>query len=133
MGAGSERHRYGLDLFRRVVNEDARALLRSGDLSTLDLALYETTNVAITRWDDPDAAGRLAQRIWAIAEFGTLVRIDRDLGVEIARLATEHALSTYDAGYVAAARKLGAQLASCDQRDMVRPGLAQLPSAIADR
>jgi predicted nucleic acid-binding protein len=108
-------------------------LLRSGDLSTLDLALYETTNVAITRWNDRDAAARLAQRIWAIAEFGTLVRVDRDLSVEIARLATEHGLSTYDAGYVAAARRLGVQLTSCDQRVLVRPGLAQLPSAIADR
>lgn len=109
------------------------ALLRSGDVATLDLALYETTNVAITRWSDPDAAARLAQRVWAIAEFGTLMRVDRDLGVDSARLAKEHALSVYDAGYVAAAAKLGVPLASCDQCDLVRPGLAQLPSTIAVR
>ncbi|MGC9221418.1 MAG: PIN domain-containing protein [Solirubrobacteraceae bacterium] len=72
------------------------ALLRSGDLATLDLALYETTNVAITHWNDPNAAARLAQRVWVIAEFGTLVRVDRDLGADVARLATEHALSAYD-------------------------------------
>lgn len=106
------------------------ALLRSGDLGTLDLALYETTNVAIVRWRDPDAAGRLAKRVWAIAEFGTLVRVDRHLGDEVARLATEHSLSAYDAGYVAAARKLGVVLASCDERDLVQAGLAQLPSAL---
>jgi len=106
------------------------ALLRSGDLATLDLALYETTNVAIVRWRDPDAAGRLAKRVWAIAEFGTLVRVDRQLGDEVAKLAAEHSLSAYDAGYVAAARKLGVVLASCDERDLVRTGHAQLPSAL---
>lgn len=107
------------------------ALLRSGDLATLDLAVYETTNVAITRWGDSVAAGRLAQRISAIAEFGTLVRVDHELATEISRLATQQALSAYDAGYVAAARRLGITLASCDQRDLVQPGLAQLPSTLA--
>ena len=107
-------------------------LLRSGALATLDLALYETTNVAVVRWKDPDAAARLAKRLWAIAEFGTLVRVDAGLGDDVVRLAAEHALSAYDAGYVAAARKLGVTLASCDERDLVRPGLAQLPSTLID-
>jgi predicted nucleic acid-binding protein len=110
----------------------SRALLRSGDLATLDLALYETTNVAVLRWGDSDAAARLAKRLWAIAEFGTLVRVDRQLGDEVAQLAADHSLSAYDAGYVAAARKLGVVLASCDKRDLVRPGLAQLPSTLTD-
>ncbi len=105
-------------------------LLRSGDLATLDLALYETTNVALVRWGDPDAAARLARRVWAIAEFGTLVRVDPQLGDEVAKLAVERSLSTYDAGYVAGARKLGVTLVSCDQRDLVGPGLAQLPSSL---
>lgn len=105
-------------------------LLRSGDLATLDLALYETTNVALVRWRDPDAAARLAKRVWAIAEFGTLVRVDRQLGDEVAKLAVERSLSAYDAGYVAGARKLGVTLASCDQRDLVQPGLARLPSSL---
>jgi predicted nucleic acid-binding protein len=106
------------------------ALLRSGDLATLDLALYETTNVALVRWGDPDTAARLAKRVWAIAEFGTLVRVGPQLGDEVAKLAVEQSLSAYDAGYVAGARKLGVTLASCDQRDLVRPGLAQLPSSL---
>lgn len=106
------------------------ALLRSGDLATLDLALYETTNVAVVRWSDPDAAARLAKRLWAIAEFGTLVRVDRQLGDDVALLAAQHGLSAYDAGYVAAARKFGVVLASCDERDLVRPGFAQLPSTL---
>jgi predicted nucleic acid-binding protein len=110
----------------------SRALMRSGDLATLELALYETTNVAMVRWGDPDAAARLAKRVWAIAEFGTLLRVDSQLGDEVAQLAGEHGLSAYDAGYVAGARKLGVVLASCDERDLVRPGLAQLPSTLAD-
>ncbi len=101
----------------------ALALLRSGELATLELALYETVNVAIVRWEDLDAADRLAARIWAIAEFGTLVRVDRRLGTEVAQLATEHGSSAYDAGDVAAARRLAVTLASCDERDLVRPGL----------
>lgn len=106
------------------------ALLRSGAVATLELALYETTNVAIMRWKDSDAAARLAKRLWMIAELGTLVPVDAGLGDDVARLATEHALSAYNAGYVAAARKLGVTLASCDRCDLVRPGLAQLPSTL---
>lgn len=114
-------------------HQAALALLRSGDLATLELALYEATNVAIVRWEDLEAADRLAKRIWAIAEFGTLVRVDRQLGTEVAQLATEHGLSAYDAGYVAAARRLGVTLASCDERDLVRRGLAALPSAFISK
>lgn len=111
-------------------HQASRALLQSGDLATLDLALYEITNVALVRWKDPDAASRLAKRVWAIAELGTLVRVDRDLGEQIAELTVQNDLSSYDAGYVAAARRLGVVLASCDERDLVQPGLAQLPSSL---
>jgi predicted nucleic acid-binding protein len=104
------------------------ALLRSGDVATLDLALYETTNVAVARWNDPEAGLRLRERFWTIAELGTLVRLDRQLGEEVARLVAEHQLSAYDAAYVAGARRLDIVLASCDQRDLVGPGLAQLPT-----
>lgn len=38
----------------------ATALLESGvPLATLDLAAYETVNVAVSRWRDPAAADRL--------------------------------------------------------------------------
>jgi predicted nucleic acid-binding protein len=114
-------------------HQAALALLRSGDLATLELALYETMNVAVGRWGDLEAADRLAKRIWAIAEFGTLLRVDRQLGAEGAQLATENGLSAYDAGYVAAARRLGVTLASCDERDLVCPGLAELPSTLIPR
>ncbi len=112
-------------------HEASLALLRSGDLATVDLALYETTNVAIVRWRDPAAAARLRRRIWDIGELGTLIRVDASLGEETARIATESGLSAYDAVYVAAARRVGATLASCDQRDLVNPGHAQLPSSFS--
>ena len=63
-----------------------------GALATLDLASYETTNVAVVRWGDADAAARLAKRVWAIAEFGTLVRVDRGLSDDVAQLTAEHGL-----------------------------------------
>jgi predicted nucleic acid-binding protein len=108
----------------------ALALLRTGEVATIDLALYETTNVAVIRWHDHAAATRLRQRIWTIAELGTLVRVDPQLGDDIAELAAEYGLSGYDAAYVAGSRRLGVTLASCDQRDLVTAGFAQLPSTI---
>jgi predicted nucleic acid-binding protein len=111
-------------------HDSSLVLLRTGDVATIDLALYETTNVAIARWQDPAAAARLRARIWTIAELGTLMRIDGSLSEEIARLAVESRLSAYDAAYVAGARRLGAVLASCDQRDLVNAGHAQLPSTL---
>lgn len=106
------------------------ALLRTGQLATIDLALYETTNVAEVRWRDHAAATRLRQRIWTIAELGTLVRVDPQLGDDIAQLVGDHGLSGYDAAYVVGSRRLGVMLASCDQRDLVSAGFAQLPSTI---
>lgn len=106
---------------------EARLLLRTGALATLDLAVYEVTNVAEARWRDADAGRRLRERIWAIAELGTLLRVDRSLGERAAQLSRQHGLSAYDAGYVAGAERLGARLASCDRRDLVGRGLAVRP------
>lgn len=111
-------------------HEASLALLRTGALATIDLALYDTTNVAIARWQDHAAAARLRQRIWTIAELGTLVRVDPPLGEDIAQLAHQHGLSSYDAAYLAGSRRLGITMASCDQRDLVSTGLAQLPSTL---
>jgi len=106
-------------------HDSSLVLLRTGDV-----ALYETTNVAIARWQDPAAAARLRARIWTIAELGTLIRVDGSLSEEVARLAVESRLSAYDAAYVAGARRLGAVLASCGRRDLVNAGHAQLPSTL---
>jgi predicted nucleic acid-binding protein len=102
--------------------------LRTGALSTLDLAIYEVTNVAELRWRDPAASIRLRDRMWAIAELGILVRVDQPLAERAAQIAREHDLSAYDAAYVAGAERLGVPLASCDQRDLISRGLARAPA-----
>jgi predicted nucleic acid-binding protein len=104
------------------------ALLKTGALSTLDLAIYEITNVAELRWRDRAASLRLRERVWAIAELGILVRVDQPLADRAAELARHHDLSAYDAAYVAGAERLGVPLASCDQRDLISRGLARAPA-----
>lgn len=100
-------------------------------LATLDLAAWEAINVALRRWGDREAARRLGERVFAIARLGRLVRVDHELAEATAEIAAEHGISGYDAGYVAAARRLGVPLASCDERDLVGRDLAQLPGALA--
>ena len=104
------------------------ALLKTGALSTLDLAIYENTNVAELRWRDREASLRLRERVWAIAELGTLVRVDQPLADRAAELVRQHDLSAYDAAYVAGAERLGVPLASCDHRDLISRGLARAPA-----
>jgi predicted nucleic acid-binding protein len=111
-------------------HQAARSLLKTGALGTLELALYETTNIAELRWRDPEASRRLRDRIWAIAELGTLVRVDRTLSERTCELVREHRLSAYDAAYVAGSERIGATLASCDERDLVGPGLARAPATL---
>lgn len=107
----------------------AERLLRGPDpLSTLDLAYYEVTNVAIRAWADRGAADRLCERVAAVADDGGLVRATPSLLDAAADIASEHGLSAYDAAYVAAARSTGATLISCDVRDLVSRGLATLPT-----
>lgn len=114
-------------------HEAAARLLELGEsLTTIELAAYETANVAVRRWRDAEAADRLAERIFAIAELGQLVRLDRELGRSSIRIADEQGISVYDAAYVAGARRLGARLASCDERDLVGNGLAELPGGLLD-
>jgi predicted nucleic acid-binding protein len=104
-------------------------LLRGEDpLATLDLAYYEVANVAVRAWGDEAAAGRLSQRLAALGEDGGLVRADATLLQDAAQTAAASGISVYDAAYVAAARRAGAQLVSCDVRDLVSRGLARIPA-----
>jgi predicted nucleic acid-binding protein len=104
-----------------------RLLMAPQPVLTLDLAGYETTNVAIRAWRDPAAARTLATMIDAIDEAGGLVRVERRLLVDALELADSRGLSAYDAAYVAASRSAGAQLVSCDVKDLVSVGFARLP------
>lgn len=107
---------------------DAVRLLGAPDpLAGLDLSYYEVTNVAVRSWRDRAAADRLRQRVAALADDGGLVRADASLLADAAVIAEEHGLSAHDAAYVAAARQVGAELVSCDVRDLVPRGLAVLP------
>lgn len=110
-------------------HEAAGELLRAtaDSLMTLDLALYEVTNVAIRAWRDGRAAQRLRARILAVGDDGGMVRADEALMTSAASIAEDHGISVYDAAYVAAATSSGAALVSCDLRDLVSRGLAQLP------
>jgi predicted nucleic acid-binding protein len=108
---------------------DAQRLL-TGDvpLATLDLAYYEVTNVATAAWEDAAAARRVRRLVATVAADGGLVRVETSLLDAASELAQAHAISAYDAAYVAAAASVGAQLVSCDVRDLVSRGLARLPS-----
>jgi predicted nucleic acid-binding protein len=55
--------------------------------------------------------------------------VDRELIDEAIEVVAEHGLSSYDAAYVAAARRYGWQLVSLDVRDLVSRGLAVTPDA----
>ena len=104
-----------------------RLLAGKDPLATLDLALYEVTNVAVRAWRDDNAAERLRERVDAVADDGGLVRADSELLARAASVVGEHGISVYDAAYVAAANRWGAQLVSCDARDLVSRGLARFP------
>jgi predicted nucleic acid-binding protein len=110
----------------------AGQLLRGDEpLATLDLAFYEVTNVAVRVWRDLPAARRLQERVSAIADDGGLMRADTALLSRAAAVAEEHGISVYDAAYAAAATEWGAQLVSCDLRDLVSRRLARLPGDTA--
>jgi predicted nucleic acid-binding protein len=110
-------------------HESAAALAHGGvSVSALDLTLYEVVNAVARGYRQPDQAQRIARAILHTCGED-LVRVDRALGEEIAKVVSEHGLSAYDAAYVAAARRNGWQLVSLDIRDLVSKGLAVTPDA----
>jgi len=119
-------------LAREDADDDQHHAVRqllSGEvpLATLDLAYYEVSNVAVRAWRDLDAARRLRGLVRALAGDGGLLRVDEALVGEATVIAERHGLSVYDAAYVAGARTAGAELVSCDLRDLVGRDLAVTP------
>jgi predicted nucleic acid-binding protein len=110
--------------------EPARALLEDDKvtLATLDLARYEVANVAVRGWRAPESVAPLLAVIERLADDGGVLSSTDTLLTKAAELAERHTISVYDAAYVAAADEGGHRLVSCDERDLVSKGLAQLPA-----
>ena len=113
-------------------HDASRAILREpgATLATLDLARYEVTNVAIRAWRAPARVGPLLEAIERIADDGGVLPSTFVLLTRAAELAEEHAISVYDASYVAASRQGERTLVSCDARDLISKGLAVAPGDV---
>jgi predicted nucleic acid-binding protein len=111
-------------------HEPARALLADSEatLATLDLARYEVANVAVRAWRAPESVGPLLDTVDRLADDGGVLVSTSPLLARAAELAERHAISVYDAAYVAAASEADRRLISCDQRDLVSKRLAALPA-----
>lgn len=108
-----------MELFTRSAKGEFNA-------AVLDLTLYEVANVAVTKWRDKARAAGLVREI-ELATVGRVVRVDSDLIVAAAKIASGHAISMYDASYVAASETCTWPLISIDVRDLVSKELAILP------
>lgn len=98
-------------------------------IAALDLTLFEVANAIGVKKQQPRNAEKMARLIVHCCDGRRLIRIDPDLIGSAAAVAAEHALTAYDAAYVAAARRNGWQLVSTDIRDLVSKGLAVTPDA----
>lgn len=108
-------------------HRDAAPLVRGGlSVAAIDLTVYEVVNAVAKQYRQPEQAQRIVRAMLRTCGDG-LVRVDRELGEEIAEVVSEHGLTAYDAAYVAAARRYGWQLVSLDVRDLVSKGLAVTP------
>lgn len=111
-------------------HRESRDLLvdSSASLAALDLTLYEVTNAVGVKMGQRRRARWLAELV-EVRCADRLLRVDSRLVATAVDIAAEHALSAYDAAYVAAARRNGWQLVSLDMRDLVSRGLAVTPDA----
>ena len=97
-------------------------------VAALDLTFYEIANVMGARKGQPEEARHLL-RVLARRCHERMVVADADLLESAVELAAEHGLTAYDAAYVAAARRHGWTLVSCDIADLVSKGLAVAPDS----
>jgi predicted nucleic acid-binding protein len=96
--------------------------------AAMDLTLYEVANSIAARRGDAAGAALICRSIYMRCKR-ELVRVDPPLVEVIADIAVEHGLTSYDAAYVAVARRQGWTLVSTDIRDLVSQGLAITPDA----
>jgi predicted nucleic acid-binding protein len=111
-------------------HEAASALIGEIDVpaAALDLTLYEVANAMGPKKGRPEK-GRILLKLIAARCEENVVAADADLLESALELAAEHGLTAYDAAYVAAARRRGWTLVSCDVADLVSKGLAVAPDA----
>lgn len=111
-------------------HQQARDLLVDSGavLAALDLTLFEIANAVGVKMGQPKRAERLSELV-AVRSGDRLVRVDPRLVAAAVDVAAQHALTAYDAAYVAAARRNGWQLVSLDIADLVSKGLAVTPDA----
>jgi predicted nucleic acid-binding protein len=112
-------------------HDAARALLEDDEttLATLDLARYETANVAVRAWRQPESVAPLLSAIERLADDGGILKSTGGLLTRAAEMAERHTISVYDAAYAAAAEDAGLRLVSCDRRDLVSKDLAVVPGS----
>jgi predicted nucleic acid-binding protein len=110
-------------------HDDANAVFDSPlPTVSLDLTLFEVGNVVAVKMGAQDRARWLLGSILNRCG-GRLHRVDLELMEAAIEVAAEHRLTTYDAAYVAAARRYGWTLVSVDIADLVSKGLAVTPDA----
>jgi predicted nucleic acid-binding protein len=98
-------------------------------LAALDLTFYEVANVAVVYWRSRADAQRVIQLIGLACSV--VMTVDGQLLDDAVDIAEKHGLTVYDAAYVASARRQSQTLVSCDLKDLVRPGFAVAPDAVA--
>jgi predicted nucleic acid-binding protein len=113
-------------------HQPARALLEDDEatVATLDLARYEVANVAVRAWRTPESVAPMVAAIERLTDDGGVLASTDLLITRAAELAERHGISVYDAAYAAAANDAGHRLVSCDERDLVSKGLAELPGLV---
>lgn len=95
---------------------------------TMDLTLFEIANGILRRWRDPKKAADMC-RSAASRCREHFVSVDQWLIEATVEIAIEHRITSYDAAYVAVARRHDWTLVSTDIRDLVSQGLAITPDA----
>jgi predicted nucleic acid-binding protein len=109
-------------------HSSSRSLVTTSILpvATLDLTLYEVTNVLSARKQQHDLGRRVCRVI--LERCGDHVaRADAQLAEETVPIITEYGITAYDASYVAMARRYDWTLISTDIKDLVSRGLALAP------
>jgi predicted nucleic acid-binding protein len=114
------------DCFRSAARE--LVVGSSASFAALDLTLYEIANVVGSTWRKHERAARLCRSVQHQCAM-PLARIDFGLVESVIKVAARYELTSYDAAYVAVARRHGWHLVSTDVKDLVSKGLAVTPDA----